>query len=319
MPAPARYLPLGPRPFRFDIGLSRLDRDFGNGSADARVFQLDTAWPVYRQAKHETRAESLGKYFGELAGEEPVIAAAAREMARRLGEEYPRLFHFEACASGWQLHNRWFGERLRCEGARALLTPAPRPDGGRVLDALALQVPDDIAVVHAAHGAPRVVALHICYPNHWAPADKLGRDFQGVHAPVPGISRLARDERRLHEVLVDQGPWVRFAWGLATDRRLNHHPLPPPGASPSDWAGRAFNPEKPRLWLRVERQVMLPVAGFSAYVFLIRTYFEPVSGLDRDERRQLAHALATMDASVLAYKGLADSRDAILDWLCSQN
>ena len=320
LPAPVRYLPVGARPFRFDIGLGPLGRDFGNGRADGLAFQLDERWPDYRDAKQTARCESLRKYFACRPNHGDALGAIARELARRLAADHPDWFRFTGSAAGnrdWQLHSDLSDQVIRCSGTRARVTPnrEPGPAATHALDALALEVQEDLAVMREEGGTMRLVAHHVCFPNHWAPQDKLGRDFAGVHVPVPGFSRLARADARLQEVLTNQGPWVRFAWGLSTDTRLNHHPEAPSGRVQNDWHGRRFDSGDPRLWLRVERQVLLPMPQWAAYVFLIRTYFEPVAGLSRDERGRLALAVETMEGDVLAYKGLAAERDAILTWL----
>lgn len=318
LPTPARYVPIDARPFGFHVGLGPLERDLGNGPADRRAFQLDTRWPAYRRAKLAARAESLPKYFQCVPGQEDLLAAVARSLSVRLADEYPQHFEHRDMGQGrWRLGSRLSACTVESEGVRAVLglRDAPGPAPVHVLDALALDVQEDVAVMRADGETMRLIALHVCFPNHWSPAAMLGRDFSGVHARVPGLSQQLRDSDRLQAVLVGQGPWVRFAWGLATDTRLNHHPDAPRDGAATPWEGRSFDPERPRLWLRVERQVFLPVPEFAAYVFLIRTYFEPVAGLSLDERLRLAHALETMDEQVLAYKGLGRDRNAILAWL----
>lgn len=318
LPAPARYLPVGPRAFRFEIGLSPLGRDFGNGHADALAFQVDERWPDYREAKLAARAESLRRYFACRPHHADALGAITRELARRLASEHPDWYGFSSArAGGWRLHSALSGQTALCAGTGAQVDPQGEagPLATHVLDALALEVQEDVAVMRDEGGTMRLIAHHVCFPNHWAPKDKLGQDFAGVHARVPGFSRLARGGTRLQAALTNQGPWVRFAWGLSTDTRLNHHPAAPPGSEQADWHGRRFDAGDPRLWLRVERQVLLPMPEWAAYVFLIRTYFEPVAGLSGDGRSRLARAVESMDADVLAYKGLAAERDAILAWL----
>jgi hypothetical protein len=66
---------------------------------------------------------------------------------------------------------------------------------------------------------------------------------------------------------------VRFAWGLSTDTPLNHHPEPPMNILPLQWQGRNFDPNNPRLYLRIERQVIWGLPKYEAVLFVIRTYF----------------------------------------------
>ena len=148
----------------------------------------------------------------------------------------------------------------------------------------------------------------------------MGGDFAAVHGPVPGIEKISGRSRRLLQTLTRRGPFVRFAWGLATDTRLNHHPDRPAGfPSESVWRGRAFHRDKPQLYLRVERQVTTCLPDAGALLFSIRTYFEDVRSWDMRARLKLASALETMNNDTLRYKGIAASRDEILSWLRDWN
>ena len=305
LPAPRCPLPLEDCDFRFEAGLRRLDAVPVHDARDQLAFQIDACWPAYREAKLAVRAEQFAKYVGFEPGQTALLRAVTAMLAERLGREYPRHFRYAASASAdWVLHSRLSGAVIRSGDE-------PRS----LVDALAMEVQEDVALMTLVEGEPRLTGLHVCFPNHWAPAEKLGGGFGAVHAAVPGMARLTRHPGRLHRALSQGHPWVRFAWGLATDTRLNHHPEPPPGSDAASWAGRRFDPAEPALWLRVERQVMLPVAGFQAYVFLIRTCFHAVADLAPEARQRLRRALATMDADTRAYKGLADSAEVILAWL----
>ncbi|MEJ2688192.1 MAG: DUF3445 domain-containing protein [Gammaproteobacteria bacterium] len=108
---------------------------------------------------------------------------------------------------------------------------------------------------------------------------------------------------------------MRFAWGLATDNRLNHHPEPPAGVDKAEWSGRHFDRDDPALYLRVERQVLWGLPRSHSCLFTIRAYLTDCRDLAPAQIGQLRTALATMPADSLAYKGLAGDRDAIVAWL----
>ena len=315
LPEPAAYIPLGMGEFRFVVGLRPLGAERA-GTQDHCVFQLDRTWSTYRAAKLAARAENLEKYFLYRDCEPSLRTAACRLIADRLVAEHPRCFGRVGGEVGARLACALSGETFTLvpggEVAEVAGGPAPAYRDG--LDALASQLQEDIALVDADG---RLVAVHVCFPNHWAPADRVGGDFMAVHAAVPAMDHIISAAPRLHAQLARGEPRVRFAWGLATDTRLNHHPVPPPGEPPDTWRGRAFDPARPELFLRIERQVVLPVPETGAYLFLIRSYFRDVGALAADERARLAAALRTMDADVLAYKGLAHDRAAILRWLAA--
>ncbi|MBI2506452.1 MAG: DUF3445 domain-containing protein [Candidatus Latescibacteria bacterium] len=192
----------------------------------------------------------------------------------------------------------------------------PTPPYTSALDALACQIQEDLAVVcRRADGSDWLAAVHLCCPNHWAAEEKVGRDFAQVHAPVAGMGPLNQRSADLIRAMIERGPYVRFAWGLGTDTRLNHHPEPPPGIPSANWQGRHFDPETPRLFVRVERQVLWGFPQQEAALFTIRTYFRDCARLTPQERTQLGLAIASMSPETLAYKGLVAHRDPILEWL----
>jgi hypothetical protein len=320
--APCRYLPMPSGRYQVAAGLHALGCDLGNGALDAKVFQIDVQWSRYRAQKLRARAERLDKYVCDSGLARVVERALTRQILDRLVEEYPPYFSMVAGdAGGWVLHCALSGESLRFNADLDYLgmgaeTGSPQPPYGCALDALACQVQEDMAITELDAQADRLSALHLCFPNHWSPQDKIGRGFDALHEPVPGFEKIARQSRVLLRHLVDQGPFVRFAWGLATDRRLNHHPDPPPGGTEaSAWRGRRFDLARPRLYVRVERQVMLGMPQVGAFLFTVRTYLEDVAGLTAHERIRLRSAIASMDAQTLRYKGIEGWRDDILVWL----
>lgn len=315
----ARYAPYATGRYDTGPGLHNLGTDFGNGAADRHVFQLDRHFAAYRAEKLRARRERLEKYYQTRDYDPALDHAVTRFLVHRLITEHPHAFRADTGANGFvQLHCRCSGESLQLGAARVTGTPPVDPPYASALDALACQVQEDLAVVQLsadAHGLLR--AIHLCFPNHWAAADKIGKNFVDLHEPVPGMERTQRQAGALLPALVQRGPYVRFAWGLSTDARLNHHPEPPPGIAADDWRGRRFDQHDPRAWVRVERQVIWGLPEANAFVFTIRTYFNDLAEVRRDpeQRDALVRAIGSMSAATLQYKGLADYRDDLLAWL----
>ena len=316
LPPPARYRPWLSGRYETGPGLHRLGTDFGNGRLDGHLFQVDCEWPGYLEAKHEARAEALHKYVATALapGEE---GALARFIIETLSRESPDLFTWTPVSGGGRLHCRPSGEILEVDGQGRLQAArggGHRPPYAGVFDALACQVQEDLVLVRV-DGGDSVCALHVCFPNHWAPADKLGQDFAALHAPVPGMERTRARGPVLLQAALEKGPYVRFAWGLATDTRLNHHPEPPPGHDPEAWQGRRFDPSRPRLFVRVERQALSGLPGTRLVLFTIRTRFTDVTALDDAELDALVRALDSMSPAQRRYKGLAAHWPAVRHWL----
>lgn len=323
LPPAAAYFPVRSGPYVMKAGLARLGTGFGNGAADHRWLQLDRDWRVYRANKLQARAESLSKYYCAVPRIPPAALYAVNNLIiHSLTRDYPQQFNLEPLADGGRrLHCRLSGETLCFDRGLQLQMGADHPAGAPpyrdALDALACQIQEDLALVSTAPtGRGQVLALHLCAPNHWAAADRVGRSFQEAHQPVPQFERIARHTPRMLENLRDAGPYVRFAWGLSTDSRLNHHPDAPPGWSDAAaWNGRRFDPAAPELFLRTERQALVGIPEAECFVFAIHTYFTPAARLRAQQRQVLAEAVEKMNPEIARYKGLLGQQEVIAAWL----
>jgi len=317
----ARYFPPSSGHYAIKPGFYRLGHDFGNGEADRRLFQLDRQFGHYRRAKQSARREDLDKYHCFTDAGRTLEPALNRFVIAQLCSEYPEHFHLQQTGNRQQLDCHLTGDSLAfaadgryldCHHGGEQHAALPYHSG---LDALAMQIQEDLALVCLNGTENRLCAIHLCQPNHWAPRDKIGRDFVGVHQPVPGMERINPKAAQLLQACLQQGPFMRFAWGIATDDRLNHHPDAPAHWAPEAWSGRDFDPADPAAWLRVERQTLYGLPQINSVLFGIRTYHYALTDLSRTQQRRLSQALATMPVTSLRYKGLARQYHALQDWL----
>lgn len=317
------YFPLANGRYEVKPGLMPFGTDFGNGVCDRHVFQIDANFAHYHQMKQQARAEQLDKYMQTWNYTDEVAGALAQFIIQRLVQDHPDYFQLKALPSGsFSFHNQLTGETLILNAAYQLqqvhsLQNDPTPHYNFALDALAMQLQEDLTVVSRTDERHWVSAIHLCFPNHWAAEEKIGKNFAVVHAPVAGMDAMNRRGDAIVHTMITRPPTVRFAWGLSTDTRLNHHPKPPLTISRDRWQGRQFNPQNPQLYLRIERQVIWGLPHVNAALFSIRTYFRDCHRLKQnpDLRSNLVSALESMSAESLVYKGLAESRSAILTWL----
>jgi hypothetical protein len=321
---PVRYFPLEKGVYAVAPGLSTLGTPFGNGEADAKLLQFDSAFAEYRANRVRCRSERLSKYCltDRLAPE--VARAAARLLLDRLVVEHPLHFLLSIARPLSTLECRLTGETLVFDEALQLVEArspsALAPPYVSAWDALCSQLQEDVAIVVAPPGQTDwLAALHLCSPSHWAGEDKIGRAFTTIHRPIPGIEKINRAAASFVDAMINKGPYVRFVWGFGTDQRLNHHPSPPPGIAPEEWRGRKFKLNDPtsKLSLRVERQCTIGLPEVHAAIFTIRTYFIEGEMIRRDprERELLRSALLSMTPESLAYKGLTESLADLLEWL----
>ena len=182
--------------------------------------------------------------------------------------------------------------------------------GETEFDAIACKVQEDLAVIQREGDRHWLAAIHLCFPNHWAAEDKIGKTFAEIHAPVAGIEPINRQVDKLVDAMIHATDgYVRFVWGISTDNELNHHP----GSA----RGRHFDPANPRAFLRIERQTIWGFPEVEASLFTIRTYFEDLAKIEPDKRAKVISAIESMTPASLVYKGLAESRDDLLAWMRS--
>lgn len=313
------YFPLDSGQYQVTPGLHALGTDFGNSIADSLVFQFDENFDHYHQTKIAARTETLEKYYCREKLDLRKESVINQFIFQQLCHESPELFLYQKQNQQHQLHCQLTGETLKFDTQYQLAETQPDTTGYvDGLDALAMQIQEDIALVEKTNECgDRIVALHLCFPNHWAAQDKIGKSFLASHAPVPGMARINQRAEQLLNSLLFKGPYVRFAWGLATDTHLNHHPIAPEGVDEKLWQGRSFNPVDPQLYLRVERQVIHGFPEIDIFLFTIRTYFYDVAVLKQSPTKcdALQSALQSMSPATLSYKGLAETLPLILDWL----
>jgi len=310
---PARYFPIDKGKYAIKPGLFSLNSAFGNGRLDGCTFQVDTQIEEYLAEKQKCRIEQLDKYFLTRNLAPDTASVINSFIVDTLLSDHPDLFALQHDNDSRFLHCRITGDDIHTSDNKTHLNKQIT-----LLDHLAMQIQEDMAIVQLdQHNNNTLSALHLCFPNYWSGQEKIGRDFIAVHKPVPGIERINQRATELLHAMINKGPFVRFAWGLTTDKRLNHHPSPPPGVDALDWQGRAFNAHNPELYMRIERQTIHGFPKQKAVLFTIRTYFQDVVVIkqNQEKRQHLIGAISSMPESSLAYKGLVQSRPEILNWL----
>jgi hypothetical protein len=187
----------------------------------------------------------------------------------------------------------------------------------RLGDALALSCQEDLVLMRELPDGSAVAEwLHVCLPSGWDPAEKVGRDFAAIHAPVADKARLLGSADNVMKAMLTKGPYVRFGWGLTTCPSLNAHPTveaPWDDAWLSDPAVVAA-----RTYVRMERQTTLALPGLGRALFTIRIYLTPLTdrlAAEPELRPRIATLLRSCSPAVLAYKGMTELVPPLLAWL----
>lgn len=98
-------------------------------------------------------------------------------------------------------------------------------------------------------------------------------------------------------MMTTKGPFERFVWSVVFDAGLlDYHPW---------WSKPFFDPNN--IFVKVERQVTVPLQGHRAALFVLRQYI--ITDVDR---KALAAAVGAMTAEQLEYKGLDYCRDELI-------
>lgn len=155
--------------------------------------------------------------------------------------------------------------------------------------AIAMQVQEDLLIHRISGDDDWLAACHVCLPSHWRPEEKIGKSFEQIHTPVPGMNSTKKLVRSMLK-----GPFFRFVWGIDFSKRLNCHPDQP------------REPFVGNVWVKVERQVIYGFPELDAVLFVIRPYFvEP-------DMPCLKAAVLGMTAEQRAYKHIPES---FVSWL----
>ena len=213
--------------------------------------------------------------------------------------------HYRSPEHG-ELHDHviaWMGQQLQREHPEL----AAQTELGSY-EGVARAVQEDFVVMGRLEGpTPRpsnaAIAVHVCFPSGWRPEDIRERNLAWIHRTVPDLNRSHATD--IPGLLFGPRPLERFVWTVTTDDVLDHHP---------DTRRLRTVARGDPLWLRVERQLVVPFPGTAASLFLIRTYlyaFDTVT--EPAEREHLALVLETDREDIWAYKGLdaAVRREAI--------
>jgi hypothetical protein len=273
----------------FAIGLAPLDPE--------RWIEPDDRLAEQLALKEAILARERAAAFDALPGAEAAQREVLELLAAHLPVRYPLIYRREASA-------------LRVLPGGRLVTFGGEP---ALLSASRL-VQEDLLLMRRAEEGWRLVAGSLCFPSTWVLAEKLGRNMDAIHRPVPGYAgKMAGMVARIFDNLKVDQPVERLNWSIYSDARLRY------AQSKQDPLER-FPPGEPvseRAHIRVERQTLRRLPRSGDILFTVRVHVDPVSAFSRDARgRALARALhdqlAALSAEQLAYKGVDEARPRLL-------
>lgn len=270
-------------------------------------FHIDPYYKRYIDNKEQCRRENLIKYHPDFPMSNDILAVVNEFILSKMISENPESFEIFESSATKGIYNLITSEIIQWDpSSNKILGNKYR----NIFDALCSQLQEDFAICSVSAEENKMIALHICSPNHWSPEDKIGRGFDAVHEPVPGMEKQRPHVQKMLQSVISKGPFYRFAWGISTDDRLNHHPVAPAGISAAEWNGRKPGRHGP-LFVRTEKQNLVGFPEINAFLFTIRTYFYPVDDLSVLEKQKLILAVETMSEESLGYKGLVGKKEML--------
>ena len=186
------------------------------------------------------------------------------------------------------------------------------PPTWRLTGLLALSFAQDLAIVQGPTG--RVPWMAVALPSHWDPAEKVGRHFNEIHAPVADPHLLLAAGERLMQLVCGPQSFERFVWNVTGHPRLHAHPE---RVDPVRWPAGDETDFATQAWWRTERQTFLPMPDAGLAVFTIEVEVQPLHRAiaHAGNARALSDAVGTMSEAVLEYRSLTPIKQALLQWL----
>jgi hypothetical protein len=246
---------------------------------------------------------------------ENALTKIAWYIFEKLSEDYPEYVNLENGVRlellGLHLSKTLELTKLANNQSKAFAYLSKQQGLKRLIDTLALTVQEDLVILHDTE-PDTTELMHVCFPSHWNPAERIGQGLYGLHHPVANNQQLLKASRSVAEAMTQKGPFVRYVWSLNSTHELNLNPAfhthgrkKPLSQNPSEW------------FFRVERQTTLAFPDLQRSLFTIRIFIEPLTQtLESSERKQtLYQAVSSMNENLLRYKGLANVKEVLLEYL----
>jgi hypothetical protein len=171
---------------------------------------------------------------------------------------------------------------------------------------LAKVIAEDLCLLYSDHGKWRLVAAVVIFPSRWNLLEKIGKNIDDIHIPVPGYDQALKPfmSETFNKVRVDRPVW-RKNWSLH-ESSLLHEPFYAENKVPAK-----------EYWWRTERQTLTASSDKKYLLFTIRNRSEPLIWIksDPESAKQFATTLASLSPQMLEYKHLVEKRDELINYL----
>ena len=163
LPSPPRIFPFISGRYTVLPGLSQL--------AQEPAINIDSLYPSMIAQKQMQLSGDFGRYVQYSDFDPGISHRATQLLADRAVKDHPRLFRREADHFTAPMTN----------------IDLSRSDS---FDQVCRQLQEDVVVIRKTGDRDFNCAIHLCFPNGWSAADKIGQTFFQTHTPVAGIEGI---------------------------------------------------------------------------------------------------------------------------------
>jgi hypothetical protein len=226
--------------------------------------------------------------FQEIAGYEEAALTYARAIKDNLGK-----FHPDYVVTGDQIIHKPTGISVH------LLEDHPFVQLARVIT-------EDLCLLSYEDLTWKLVAGVVIFPSRWKLLEKIGKNIDAIHEPVPGYAGA------LQPLMVDtfnkikpERPVWRRNWSLHETEELHEPSYTPHNVGISDY------------WWRTERQTLTKSESNQFLLFTIRNRSEPFKWIKEDPEAtaEFIKTLQSLDPQMLEYKRLALANTGLIEFL----
>jgi hypothetical protein len=171
---------------------------------------------------------------------------------------------------------------------------------------LARVIAEDLCLLSYENSTWTLVAAVVIFPSRWKLLEKIGKNIDAIHGPVPGY------QGALQPLMVDtfnkikpERPVWRRNWSLHETEELHEPTYTPHQVEISDY------------WWRTERQTLTKSESNQFLLFTIRNRSEPFKWIKEDPgaTSEFVKTLESLDPQMLDYKRLAQASKGLIEFL----
>jgi hypothetical protein len=171
---------------------------------------------------------------------------------------------------------------------------------------LAKVIAEDLCLLEFKNDTWQLVAAVVVFPSRWNLLEKIGKNLDQIHTPVPGYDQALQPYMTdtFNKIKPDRPVW-RKNWSLHETSTL-HEPF-----------YKSSSANVANYWWRTERQTLTKSEDGKYILFTIRNRSEPFSWIKSDPHSAgpFAKTLASLSPEMLSYKHLIEKRDQFIAYL----